>query len=120
LSVNKREARKRRHIRARKKIFGTKEMPRLNVFRSAKHIYAQIIDDFSGSTLTCASSLDKELKEKINDGGNIDAAKIVGTLIAKRAVGKGIKRVVFDRGGFFYHGRIKALADSVREGGLEF
>lgn len=114
------EARKRRHLRVRKKVFGTPERPRLNVFRSARHIYAQIIDDLAGHTLVSASTMDKELKEKLKTGGNKEAAKAVGSLIAQRALKKGIKRVVFDRGGYLYHGRVKALADSAREGGLEF
>jgi large subunit ribosomal protein L18 len=114
------DARKRRHIRVRKKIFGTPERPRLNVFRSNKHIYAQIIDDTTGRTLVAASSIDKELKGKLKSGGNIEASKVVGRLIAKRAIDRGIKKVVFDRGGYLYHGRVKALADAAREGGLEF
>jgi large subunit ribosomal protein L18 len=120
LKRSREEARKARHFRVRKKVVGTPERPRLNVFRSLKHIYAQIIDDYSGKTLASASTIDKELKGKITTGGNIEAAKIVGSLIARRAVEKGIKRVVFDRGGYLYHGRVKALADAAREGGLEF
>jgi large subunit ribosomal protein L18 len=121
LSVkSKSDARKRRHLRVRKKVSGTPDRPRLNVFRSNKHIYAQIIDDLSGNTLVSASTIDKELKGKLNSGGNIEAAKTVGALIAKRAINKGIKKVVFDRGGYLYHGRVKALADAAREGGLEF
>jgi len=120
LSLGKEKARKARHTRVRKKITGTSEKPRLNVFRSVNHIYAQLIDDYSSSTLAAASSLDKELKGKIGTGGNIEAAKTVGQLMAKRAVDKGIKKIVFDRGGYLYHGRIKALADAAREGGLEF
>ena len=85
-----------------------------------KHIYAQVIDDYSGKTLVAASSLDKELKEKVRSGGNIEAAKNVGLLVAQRAVSKGVKKIVFDRGGYIYHGRVKALADAAREGGLEF
>jgi large subunit ribosomal protein L18 len=103
----------------RKKVSGTPERPRLNVFKSHKHIYAQVIDDNSGKTLVSASSIDKELKGKVSAGGNIDAAKIVGSLVAKRAADKGIKKVVFDRGGYLYHGRIKALADAVRKEALE-
>ena len=94
--------------------------PRLSVFRSSLHIYAQIIDDVSGSTVAAASTIDKELKGKLKTGANLDAAKEVGKLIASRAVAKGIKAVVFDRGGYMYHGRIKALADAAREGGLAF
>jgi large subunit ribosomal protein L18 len=94
--------------------------PRLSVFRSGLHIYVQIIDDVNGSTLAAASTVDKELKGKLKTGANIDAAKAVGKLIAERAVSKGIKEVVFDRGGYIYHGRVKALADAAREGGLAF
>ena len=93
---------------------------RLSVFRSSLHIYAQVIDDVSGKTLAAASTLDKELKGKLKTGANLDAAKEVGKLIATRAVAKGVKEVVFDRGGYMYHGRIKALADAAREGGLAF
>ncbi len=114
------QARKRRHRRIRKKIYGTPERPRLSVYGSLNHIYAQIIDDMKGVTLVSASTMDKELKGEIKHGGNVEAAKKVGALVAKRAVEKGIKKVVFDRGGFRYHGRIKALADAAREGGLEF
>jgi large subunit ribosomal protein L18 len=119
LSIKKKEPREKRHIRVRKKVRGTAERSRLNVFRSTKHIYAQVIDDASGKTIVSASSLDKELKGKVK-GGNVDSAKLVGQLVAKRAADKGIKTVVFDRGGYLYHGRIKALADSAREGGLKF
>jgi len=114
----KRALRLKRHRRVRAKISGTPERPRLNVFRSLKHIYAQIIDDEAGHTLAAASSLDPSLRDK--DGGNIAGAKLVGALIAARAVERGIRRVVFDRGGYKYHGRVKALADAAREGGLEF
>ena len=117
---NKEEGRYRRHKRIRKKIYGTSERPRLNIFKSLKYIYAQIIDDSLGNVLVSAASLDKELRGKINSGCNIEAAKKVGELIAKRAVDKGIKRVVFDRGGYLYHGKVKALAEAAREGGLEF
>ncbi len=120
MSVKKLKPRKKRQVRVRKKISGTPDRSRLNVFRSMNHIYAQIIDDLSGTTVVSASSVDKELKGKIKSGGNIDSAKAVGLLIAKRASGKGIKSVVFDRGGYVYHGRIKALADAARKGGLEF
>ena len=94
--------------------------PRLSVFRSSKHIYAQVIDDLKGETLASASSLEKTMREAGNTGANIDAAKAVGKLLAERAVKKGVKEVVFDRGGYIYHGRIKALADAAREGGLDF
>ena len=111
-------ARLRRHKRVRKLISGTTERPRLNVFRSLKHIYAQIIDDTKGVTLVSASTLDKELKE--NYGGNKDAAKAVGKLVAERALAAGIKSVVFDRGGYIFHGRVAELAYGAREGGLKF
>ncbi len=101
-------------------MFGTPERLRLSVYRSLNHIYAQIIDDIKGHTLVSASSLDKEFKEKMTHKGNIETAKQVGKLLAKKALGKNIKKVVFDRGGYLYHGRIKALAEAAREGGLEF
>lgn len=116
----KEEARKRRKKRVRKKVYGTGERPRLAVFGSLNHIYAQIINDTEGRTIVAASTLDKEIRGEIGHGGNVEAAKKVGTLIAKRALQSGVKKVVFDRGGFRYHGRIKALADAAREGGLEF
>ena len=111
-------ARLKRHKRVRAKISGTPERPRLNVFRSAKHIYAQIIDDVAGNTLVAASTLDVSLKG--NYGGNIEAATAVGKLIGEKALEKGIKKVVFDRGGMIYHGRVKALAEGAREAGLDF
>lgn len=114
------KTRKKRHFRVRRKLFGTTERPRLNVFRSSKHIYAQLIDDVQGKTLVSASTLDKEIGEALKHGGNSDAAKQVGSLIAKRTLEKGFTKVVFDRGGYLYHGRIKALADQAREEGLEF
>jgi large subunit ribosomal protein L18 len=120
LRGSKEEAKYKRHRRIRKKIYGTSERPRLNVFKSLKHIYAQIIDDSSGNTLVFAASIDKALKGKLTTGGNIEAAKNVGKLVAKRAIDKGLKKVVFDRGGYPYHGRIKTLADAAREVGLEF
>ncbi len=107
-------SRLRRHKRVRKTISGTAERPRLNVYRSLKNIYAQIIDDTNGTTLVAASSLDMEA------GGNKDAAKEVGALIAKKALEKGINEVVFDRGGYIYHGRVASLAEGAREGGLKF
>ena len=110
--------RKRRHRRVRGKIEGTASRPRLNVYRSLNHIYAQIIDDGAGTTLCSASSLDKDFKGKT--GGNKEAAREVGKLLAERAVKKGVKNVVFDRGGYLYHGRVKELAESARETGLEF
>lgn len=114
---NRNVARKRRHVRVRARVSGTTERPRLNVFRSNKHIYAQLIDDNNGQTLASASTLDKDLE---GTGGNVQAARKVGELIAKRAIDKGFKSVVFDRGGYLYHGRIQALADAARETGLEF
>jgi large subunit ribosomal protein L18 len=120
VGISREKSRTKRHKRVRKKVYGTTERPRLNVFRSLKHIYVQIIDDHKGKTLVAASSADKELKGKVATGGNIEAAKSVGLLIAQRATGKGMKSVVFDRGGYLYHGRVKALADGAREGGLEF
>lgn len=117
-TYNKNEARQKRHIRVRKKVFGTPERPRLNVYRSVNNIYVQVIDDTAGHTLAAASSLDKGLKLKT--GGNADAAKAVGKAIAERAKAAGVTKVVFDRGGYLYHGRIASLADAAREGGLEF
>ena len=111
------KARLNRHKRVRGKISGTAECPRLNVFRSTKNIYAQIIDDVKGVTLVAASSLDKEFN---GNGGNKEAARKVGEMIAKRAAEKGISQVVFDRGGYIFHGRVKELADGAREGGLKF
>jgi large subunit ribosomal protein L18 len=108
--------RQRVHFRIRQKMQGTTERPRLNVYRSLNHIYAQIIDDAKGETLLSASSL----SAKIKTGGNVAAAKEVGKLVAERAIEKGIKQVVFDRGGYLYHGRVKALADAARAAGLEF
>lgn len=114
------EQRLKRHLRVRKKIYGTAERPRLNVYRSEKHIYAQIIDDDLGTTIVAASSAEKDFKNDIKIGSNKEAAKAVGQLIAKKALEKGIKVVVFDRGGYIYHGRIKELAEAAREAGLEF
>jgi large subunit ribosomal protein L18 len=114
------EIRIRIHQRIRKTLSGTPVRPRLAVFRSNKHIYAQIIDDAEGTTLTAASSLDPGAKQDLKNGGNIAAAKAVGKLIAERAKGKGIDAVLFDRGGYLYHGRVKALADAAREAGLKF
>lgn len=107
-----------RHLRIRKNISGTSTLPRLNVFRSNAHIYAQVIDDVNGVTLASASSIDKELK--LENGSNIEAAKQVGALVAKRALENKIETVVFDRGGYLYHGRVKALAEAAREAGLKF
>jgi large subunit ribosomal protein L18 len=116
----KEEIRDRIHRRIRKKLAGSPQRPRLAVFRSQSHIYAQVIDDDQGRTLVAASSLDKDLKAEHKRGADVSAAKAVGKLIATRAKEKGIEAVVFDRGGFQYHGRIKALADGAREGGLKF
>jgi large subunit ribosomal protein L18 len=120
LSVKKEIARKRRHKRIRKKVVGTAERPRFAIFRSSNHIYAQIINDDAGHTIISASTLDKELVSQGGHKGNKDAAKRVGEVLARKALDKGVKKVVFDRGGFLYHGRIKSLADGAREGGLEF
>lgn len=119
-TANRKAQVQKRHRRLRVKLKGTSEAPRLAVYRSTKHIYAQIIDDVKGVTLVSASSDDKELKQKLAHGGNIEAAKVVGEAIAKRATAKKIVDVVFDRGGFVYHGRVAALADAAREAGLNF
>ena len=116
----KSNSRLKRKIRVRKKIKGAADRPRLNVFKSARHIYAQLIDDTNGNTLATASTLDEAVKDDLNYTGNVEAAKKVGASIAKVALEKGIVRVVFDRNGFLYHGRIKALADAARENGLSF
>ena len=118
--ANRAKGRIRRHLRIRKKIFGTEQKPRLAVFRSLKHIYAQVIDDTRGITLVSASTLDPEIKAEVKSTGNIEAASAVGKLVAQRALDKGIDQVVFDRGGNLYHGRVAALAEGAREGGLEF
>ena len=118
--ADKNANRLQRHKRVRRKITGTTQRPRLCVFRSSNNIYAQIIDDANRVTLTAASSLDAEVKGAVNHGGNKEAAKMVGEMIAKRAIEKGITEVVFDRGGFIYQGKIAALADAAREAGLEF
>ena len=117
LKADKNKTRQKRHLRVRNRVAGTAQRPRLNVFRSLAHIYAQIIDDEKGMTLAAASSLDKDFQGK---GGNIAAAKAVGTAIAKKALEKGISEVVFDRGGYIYHGRVAALAQAARDGGLKF
>ncbi len=118
--AQKKVARLKRKIRVRKKISGSSKCPRLNVFRSAKHIYAQIIDDASGVTLVSASTVMKEIQSGLKYTGNVDAAKKVGEAIAEKARANGIEKVVFDRSGFLYHGRIKALADAARGNGLSF
>lgn len=115
---NKNNIRKKRHTSIRRSISGTAEKPRLNVYRSTKHIYAQLINDVQAVTLTSASTVEKD--SDIANGGNIDAAKQVGQLVAERAKEQGYQKVVFDRGGYLYHGRVKALADAAREAGLEF
>ena len=113
-------ARQRRHRRVRKKVTGTVERPRLNVFRSLKHIYAQVIDDDQGHTVAAASTLDPELRGTLNGLTKTEQAKLVGKLLGERALAQGVKQVVFDRGGYKYHGRVKALAEGSREAGLEF
>ena len=121
--INKNETRKKRHTRVRKRVFGTSERPRLNVYRSSNNIYVQVIDDFTQVTLVSASSLESEgrpAEKGRSAGGNIAAAKAVGKLIAQRATAKGITKVVFDRGGYLYHGRVEGLASAARENGLDF
>ena len=118
--TSKNDARLKRQIRVRKKVKGTTERPRLNVFKSSKHIHAQIIDDISGVTLVAASTISPDIKSDLAYSGNVEAAKKVGAAIAKKAIEKNIVSVVFDRNGFLYHGRVKALADAARENGLSF
>lgn len=118
--ASKNSVRVRKHVRVRNKVQGTSERPRLNVFRSLTNIYAQVIDDTTGNTIVSASSLDEALKGALKSGGNKDASKAVGKLVAERALEKGIKQVVFDRGGYIYHGRVKDLAEAAREAGLNF
>jgi large subunit ribosomal protein L18 len=118
--ISKNEIRERVHIRIRKKLRGTTERPRLAIFRSTAHIYAQVIDDIKGVTLVAASSTEKPADGKKVTGGNLAAAKAIGKRVAERAKENGIDKVVFDRGGYIYHGRVKALADAAREAGLEF
>jgi len=118
--LDRKYARLKRHNRVRKRVFGTSDRFRLSVFKSLSNIYAQIIDDVSGSTLVSASTLSPDVRERIKYGGNIEAAKVVGEAIGKRAAEKSISNVVFDRGGYIYHGRIKALAEAAREAGLIF
>ena len=114
------EARLRRHLRVRKRVFGTPDRPRMNVFRSSSAIYVQIIDDFQGHTLASASSIDNELRSQMDGLSNVEQAQKVGQKIAERAKEAGITKVVFDRGGYKYIGRVKAMAEAAREGGLEF
>jgi large subunit ribosomal protein L18 len=121
MMLNRKEATRKRHYRLRRTLFGHPERPRLVVYRSVKHIYAQIINDLTSKTLVSASSLDADLKKALlSHGGNIEAAKAVGKLVAQRAQEKGLSQVVFDRGGNLYHGRVAALADAAREAGLDF
>lgn len=119
-SAERRQARSKRQARVRRNILGTKARPRLSVFRSSKHIYAQIIEDETGKTLAAASTVSKDVAGDLKFSGNVEAAKAVGTAIAKIALDKNIKLVVFDRNGFLYHGRVKALAEAAREAGLTF
>ena len=118
--ADKNANRKVRHVRVRKKVSGTAERPRFNVYRSLNHIYVQVIDDLNGTTLVAASTLDPDLKDRIADKTKKEAAKIVGEAAAKKAIEKGIKQVVFDRGGYIYHGRILEVTAGAREAGLEF
>jgi large subunit ribosomal protein L18 len=118
--LSKDQQRRRVHARVRMKVSGTPERPRLCIYRSSGHIYTQVIDDRSGTTLVSASSVDKETKKNVKGGGNIASAKAIGKAIADRAKAAGISKVVFDRGGYKYHGRVKALADAAREAGLQF
>ncbi|MDR5709177.1 MAG: 50S ribosomal protein L18 [Armatimonadota bacterium] len=120
LKEDRNQRRKIRHARIRKKVFGTAERPRLSVFRSLKHIYAQLIDDERGHTLTAASTLDLEIRDQLKGLTKIEQSRLVGQLLARRAKAKGIERVVFDRGGYKYHGRVRALAEGARGEGLEF
>ncbi len=118
--LSKNLRRQRIHMRLRTRLRGRAQLPRLNVFRSLNHIYAQLFEDASGQALVAASSRDKEIRKTLKNGGNVAAAKIVGRALAERAKAAGITRVVFDRGGYAYHGRVKALAEAAREGGLKF
>jgi large subunit ribosomal protein L18 len=118
--ADRRKARLLRHRRVRKHVIGTPERPRLNIFRSHRHIYAQVIDDSRGYTLASASTVDVEVKAQTEELNKTEQARVVGRVVAERALDQGVKRVVFDRGGYKYHGRVKALADAAREGGLEF
>lgn len=119
-TITVREARTRRHARIRAKVKGHPERPRLSVFRSLNHIYAQVIDDSKGNTLVCASTIDAEVKPGLDKKNKSVEAEVVGTILAKRALEKGVKEVVFDRGGYRYHGRVKALAEAARKAGLKF
>jgi large subunit ribosomal protein L18 len=119
-NISKDSHRRRIHERVRTRVIGTTERPRLCVYRSLGHIYTQVIDDRTGQTLASASSVDKETKKNLKGGGNIAAAKVIGKAIADRAKAAGVTKIVFDRGGYKYHGRVKALADAAREAGLQF
>ncbi|HXX37421.1 MAG TPA: 50S ribosomal protein L18 [bacterium] len=114
------EARQRRHLRIRRVISGTADRPRLSVFRSLAHMHVQLVDDSAGRTVAAASTLDSEIRSQAKGGSKSDASKLVGQLIAKRARERGVRQVVFDRGGYQYHGRVRAVAEGAREGGLEF
>ena len=118
--VSKDVARRRVHLRIRTRVSGRAQSPRLNVFRSLKHIYAQVVDDSIGHTLVAASTRDSEVRKTLKGGGNVSAAKVVGQVLAQRAIAARIPEVVFDRGGYAYHGRVKALADAARAAGLKF
>jgi len=118
--INRNDARIKRHLRIRKKIKGTAERPRLSVFRSNMHIYAQIIDDTKDHTIVAASTMEKEVAKGLKNTSNLEAATAIGKAISQKAAAKGIKEVVFDRGGYLYHGKVKALAEAAREGGLVF
>jgi large subunit ribosomal protein L18 len=120
MKLTRREATTRRHGRIRRRVSGTPERPRLAIFRSNNHIYAQVIDDVAQATLAAASSLEPDLRKELDSGATCDASTKVGELVAQRAMAKGVTQVVFDRGGKLYHGRVKALADAAREAGLEF
>ncbi|AVX21791.1 MULTISPECIES: 50S ribosomal protein L18 [Carboxydocella] len=118
--IDRREIRRKKHLRVRKKVVGTAERPRLAVYRSLNHIYAQIINDETGTTLVAASTVEPAIRSQVKYGGNVEAARVVGKAVAEKARAAGITKVVFDRGGYLYHGRVKALADAAREAGLEF
>ena len=120
MKLTRRQSAQRRHRRIRKKVSGTTECPRLAIFRSNQHIYAQVIDDVAQQTLAAASTLEADLKQSLSSGSTCEASAAVGKLIAQRTINKGIEQVVFDRGGNLYHGRVKALADAAREAGLQF
>ncbi len=118
--ANRNEVRKKKHLRVRAKVSGTSERPRLNVYKSNKHMYAQIIDDLTGHTLVSASTLDPELRDKVDGITKTEAAKMVGELAGRRAIEKGITEVIFDRSGYIYHGRVKEVAEGARQAGLQF